>query len=134
MNLNELKSSKEYTMTSVSCRLIKPANLNKIKIGSVAIERDSVFIFENPVIENRILFEVTDSSQKRILSDFIFRRFSNLAQIIKISDSGNGNTTDFFLHIVFFINKDWFPTMSVLLNDKVDEQLKKKKFLMKSLS
>ncbi|MBD5159223.1 MAG: AAA family ATPase [Ruminococcus sp.] len=136
MKLNELKSSKDYTMTSVPCRMIKPVSeLNKIKINtcSVSMENDSVFILENPVIQSRIRFEVTDISQKHMLADFIFRRFSNLAQIIRVSDSNNGNMTDFFLHIVFFVQKDWFPEMSVLINEKVNEQLEKKKISIENL-
>ena len=49
MKLNDLKSSRDYTMTAVECRLLKPTKqLSDITAGSVAMMRDMNFLFDYP--------------------------------------------------------------------------------------
>lgn len=130
MKLNDLKSSRDYTMTAVECRLLKPTKqLSDITAGSVAMMRDMNFLFDYPESSDLIRFEIPDISQRKMLTDFITRRFSNAAQIINAVRDKDGMITEIFLHIVFFIQKQWMPPFSVILAKKVVDQLKKKGFV-----
>lgn len=122
MELLELKTSKDFTLTNLKCKLL----INKIitrrsgRIQHIG-ENHYKFIAEDIFYE----FILNDMQDSKLLTSMLKQYPYNLAQIVNSSN----NESMFSLHIVFFFKSEREGKLNIVLSQKVKRILIEKKLV-----
>ncbi len=122
MELMELKTSKEFTLSNLNCKLLiaKIITRNSGRIQHIG-ENHYKFIAEDTFYE----FMLNDMQDSKLLTSMLKQYPYNLAQIV--SSSNNGSM--FSLHIVFFYKSEREVKLNIVLGQKVKRLLIEKKLV-----
>ncbi len=118
----ELKTSKEFTLSNLNCKLLiaKIITRNSGRIQHIG-ENHYKFIAEDTFYE----FMLNDMQDSKLLTSMLKQYPYNLAQIV--SSSNNGSM--FSLHIVFFYKSEREVKLNIVLGQKVKRLLIEKKLV-----
>lgn len=122
MELIELKTSKEFTLSNLNCKLLitKIITRRSGRIQHIG-ENHYKFITEDTFYE----FMLNDMQDSKLLTSMLKQYPYNLAQIV--SSSNNGSM--FSLHIVFFYKSEREVKLNIVLGQKVKRLLIEKKLV-----
>lgn len=122
MELIELKTSKDFTLSNLNCKLLitKIITRRSGRIQHIG-ENHYKFIAEDTFYE----FMLNDMQDSRLLTSMLKQYPYNLAQIVNSSN----NESMFSLHIVFFYKSEREGRLNIVLGQKVKQLLIEKKLV-----
>ena len=122
MELIELKTSKDFTLSNLNCKLLitKIITRRSGRIQHIG-ENHYKFIAEDTFYE----FMLNDMQDSRLLTSMLKQYPYNLAQIVNSSN----NESMFSLHIVFFFKSEREGKLNIVLGQKVKQLLIEKKLV-----
>lgn len=122
MELIELKTSKDFTLSNLNCKLLitKIITRNSGRIQHIG-ENHYKFIAEDAFYE----FMLNDTQDSRLLTSMLKQYPYNLAQIVNSSN----NESMFSLHIVFFFKSEREGKLNIVLGQKVKRLLIERKLV-----
>lgn len=122
MKLLDLKTSKDFTLSDLKCRLLIPKMIlhDSGRVQHIGENRFK-FITKDEFYE----FSVIDTQDARLLTSMLKQYSYNLAQITGSSN----NTNTFSVHIVFFYRADREVKLNIVISQKAKLLLIEKKLI-----
>ena len=118
MKISEIKIDEQSELRDISCHVVGSRDIVS-KSGHVAYLGENSF--ELVTKDNSIPFTIDDTSDCKLVTDFINRHYYCLAEIT--STSNNKESGVIFLHFVFFCNCKRMGTVPLIVSEKAMQYL-----------
>lgn len=121
MKIRDLKTQAENTFRDVQCKLIGSVKILAVS-GHIEFSGENKYKFVSA--DQTFLFSIEEERIAKQVKDYLYRKYSNLAQVIVGGENGT-----FSLYICFFNHMERWGKLSFILQEDVQKQLRKKGLL-----